>query len=135
MSSNGNPDISLGGSTKLSRLDNLGFAGVVCDGRLRDFDELAEFDAAVWCTGETVRGGGNLIQPYVSDQPVTVDGVTVIPDDIIFADGTGAVVIPADVAGATVELARKIKDGAGRMAEMIKDEDPREVIENGSKEA
>ena len=66
MSSGGNPDISLGGSTKLSRVTNHGLAGVLCDGRLRDFDELKDFPGAFYCSGEAVRGGGNLIQPYLS---------------------------------------------------------------------
>ncbi len=42
MASNGYTETSLGGGTKLSRLANAGLAGVLTDGRLRDFDELAE---------------------------------------------------------------------------------------------
>ena len=36
MSSGGHPDVSLGGSTKLSRITNHGLAGVLCDGKLGD---------------------------------------------------------------------------------------------------
>lgn len=42
MTSNGHTDTSLAGGTKLSRLTNVGLAGVLTDGRLRDFDELAQ---------------------------------------------------------------------------------------------
>ena len=136
MSSGGNDDLSLGGSTKLSRIANLEMAGVLCDGRLRDFDELAEAPGAFYCTGEAVRGGGNLIQPYVSDQPISVGGVTVVPDDIIFADATGAVVIPrGDDVDAVLALAHKIKNMAEQVAREIVTEDPQAVIAAGSKEA
>jgi regulator of RNase E activity RraA len=55
LSSSGHPGVSVGGGTKLSRLHNLGFAGIMTDGRLRDFSELAGYDFATWCAGESVR--------------------------------------------------------------------------------
>lgn len=42
MSSGGYPDASHGGATKLSRVANNRLAGIVADGRLRDFGELAD---------------------------------------------------------------------------------------------
>lgn len=135
MSSSGHHDISLGGSTKLSRVANHGLAGVLCDGRLRDFEELAESSAAFYCSGEAIRGGGNLIQPFLSDVPVEVSGVTVVPGDFIFADATGAAVIPSEMVNDTLELAQKIKTMASNMAEKIKQEDPAVVLRDGSQEA
>ena len=134
IASGGNDDISLGGSTKLSRVANLKMSGVLCDGRLRDFDELAEAPGAFYCTGETTRGGGNVIQPYAYDVPVSVQGVTVVPDDYIFADSTGAAVIPPGAVGDILTLASSIKNMAAAVAESIKDEDPDEVLRLGSKE-
>ncbi|MGI9615349.1 MAG: RraA family protein [Acidimicrobiales bacterium] len=135
MSSAGHPDISLGGSTKLSRVTNHGLAGVLCDGRLRDFDELAETPGAFYCRGEAIRAGGNVIQPYVTDVPIAVGEVTIVPGDVIFADATGAAVIPSAEVTATLELAHKIKTMAGQMAEMIQHENPAQVLRDGSKEA
>jgi regulator of RNase E activity RraA len=51
-SSGGYPDASHGGGTKMSRLHNHGVAGVLTDGRLRDFEELARYRFATWCRGE-----------------------------------------------------------------------------------
>jgi len=39
MASNGYTHTSLGGGTKLSRLENLGMAGILADGMLRDYEE------------------------------------------------------------------------------------------------
>ena len=135
MSSAGHHDLSLGGSTKLSRVANQSMAGVLCDGRLRDFEELAESPAAFYCTGEAIRGGGNVIQPYVSDVPVEVGGVTVVPGDFIFADSTGAAVIPAADVEAVLEMAMMIKNMAADVAEKIRGEDPEVVLREGSQEA
>lgn len=135
MSSGGHPDISLGGSTKLSRVANQGLAGVLCDGRLRDFDELAAAPGAFYCHGEAIRGGSNLIQPFVTDVPVGVGGVTIVPGDVIFADATGAAVIPAGEVNQVLELAHQIKAMATQMQSIIRDEDPTQVLRDGSKEA
>ena len=43
LSSGGYPDASHGGGTKLSRLQNTGAAGVLADGRLRDFEQLGDY--------------------------------------------------------------------------------------------
>ena len=75
-----------------------------------------------------------MIQPYAYDVPVSVQGVTVVPDDYIFADSTGAAVIPPGAARDILTLASSIKNMAAAVAESIKDEDPDEVLRLGSKE-
>lgn len=54
---------SVGGGTKLSKLHNTGVAGLITDARLRDFQELAEYDPAFYCAGETVRAGTAELMP------------------------------------------------------------------------
>ena len=44
LASNGYTDVSMGGGTKLSRLQEHGCAGILTDGRLRDFDKLAQYN-------------------------------------------------------------------------------------------
>src|SRR6188768_1970511 len=51
LASNGYVDVSMGGGTKLMRLQRHGLSGVLTDGRLRDFDELAAYDFAAYCAG------------------------------------------------------------------------------------
>lgn len=134
MASNGHPGISLGGSTKLSRVRNLGMSGVVCDGLLRDFDELAAYPFSSYCTGEAIRGGGNEIQPFLADVPVSIAGVTVVPGDWVFADPTGVAIIPAGREGEVLSMAHQIKQMAQGMLEVIATEDPASVMKSGSKE-
>jgi regulator of RNase E activity RraA len=134
MASNGYAHASLGGGTKLSRLRNHKMAGILCDGRLRDYEELNTYDFAVYCKGETVRAGGNEIQPYLTNVPVCVDGITVVPGDYVFAQGSTAVIIPAGSAEAILKKSRGIMEKMDRVKESLMNEDPQTVLSQGSSE-
>jgi regulator of RNase E activity RraA len=95
LSSGGYTDAAHGGGTKLSRLVHTRAAGVLADGRLRDFDELREYAFATWCRGETTRWGGDTVMPFAANVAVEVGGVSVTPGDYVYADASGAVVIPS----------------------------------------
>lgn len=127
LAGNGHPDTSLGGGTKLSRLANHDMAGVLADGRLRDFHELAEYGFATWCRGEATRWGGDIVTPYEADRPVVVDGVGIFPGDYIFADRSGAVAIPRAQVTDVVAEARRIVAADAGFIESIRTEDPSEL--------
>lgn len=110
VSSWGRPDQPVAGGKKLSRLANLGLAGLVADARLRDFAEVVDLGLGAWCRGETVRQGGDAIMPFAADVPVVVGGVTVLPGDQVYADDSGAVVIPAGDLREILEEAARIEE-------------------------
>ncbi|MEO3385102.1 hypothetical protein [Mesorhizobium sp. CAU 1741] len=93
--SSGHTAVSVGGGTKLSRLANMGLAGMITDGRLRDFDELAGYDPVFYCSGTTIRAGTGDLMPVAVNEPVNLAGASVVPGDYVFADGAGAVIVPA----------------------------------------
>jgi 4-hydroxy-4-methyl-2-oxoglutarate aldolase len=97
----------MGGGTKLARLHYQGLAGVLTDGRLRDFAELRGYDFAAYCAGEATHWGGDLVTPYQANVPVVLSRVGVLPGSYVFADDSGTAVIPA----AEVE---QVLDGAPR---------------------
>jgi regulator of RNase E activity RraA len=125
LSSGGYPDASHAGGTKLSRVQNHGLAGVVSDGRLRDFDQLAGYDFATWCRGEATRWGGDIVMPYAAGQPVVLGGVCVMPGDYIYVDASGGVVIPAKHIAHVLAEARRIEAEDATSAEHIRAEQPR----------
>lgn len=106
----GHPDQPIAGGKKLSRLANLGMAGVVSDARLRDFDEVVDLGIAAWVAGETVRQAGDAMMPWEANVPVVVGGVAVFPGDWVYADRAGAVVIPADDLREVLEEAERIEE-------------------------
>jgi len=84
LASNGYTDTSLAGGTKLLRLHQRGCAGVLTDRRLRDFDELARYEFAAYCSGEATRWGGDSVTPFQANVPVVLNRVAspVYPDTI-----------------------------------------------------
>ncbi|MGD9571508.1 MAG: RraA family protein [Thermoleophilia bacterium] len=125
VSSWGHPDQPVAGGKKLSRLRNLGLAGLVADARLRDFAEVVDLGIGAWCRGETVRQGGHEIMPWAAGVPVAVGGVTVIPGDWVYADASGAVVIPAGDLRAVLEEAAAIEERDAAAVERMCEADAR----------
>jgi regulator of RNase E activity RraA len=108
-SSGGYPDASHGGGTKLSRLQNTGAAGVLADGRLRDFDQLRDYGFVTWCRGQATRWGGDTVMPFAANVAVEIGGVCVIPGDYVYADGSGALVIPRASLQRVIDEALKVE--------------------------
>jgi regulator of RNase E activity RraA len=94
LASNGHQGVSVGGGTKLGRIHHYGLDGVLTDGRLRDFAELQTYEFAAYCSGEALEAGGSVITPHQANVPVVLQGVGIMPGDYIFADGSGAAIIP-----------------------------------------
>jgi 4-hydroxy-4-methyl-2-oxoglutarate aldolase len=124
LSSNGHPQVSLAGGTKLSRVHNHRMAGILADGRLRDFDELAAYDFVAYCTGEATRWGGDILTPFQSNVPVVLSGVGIRPGDHVFADASGAVVIPSGQVEDVLAEARLVEQEDADAIERIGVEDP-----------
>jgi 4-hydroxy-4-methyl-2-oxoglutarate aldolase len=125
LASNGYTDTSMGGGTKLSRLQEEGCAGVLTDGRLRDFDELAGYAFAAYCSGQATKWGGGEVTPFQANVPVVVSGVGVKPGDYVFADSSGAVVIPGPQVAEVVAGARAVEGEDARSREQIEHEEIR----------
>jgi len=125
LASNGYTDVSMGGGTKLMRLQEHGCAGVLTDGRLRDFDELARYEFAAYCSGEATRYGGDQVTPALANIPVVVDRVGVMPGQYVFADTSGVVVIPDGQIDEVLDGARRVEaEDAGYREEIAHERDP-----------
>jgi 4-hydroxy-4-methyl-2-oxoglutarate aldolase len=125
LASNGYTDVSMGGGTKLSRLQEHGCAGVLTDGRLRDFDELAGYDFAAYCSGEATHWGGDQVTPFQANVPVVLSGVGVVPGQYVFADSSGAVLIPNGQIEEVIEGARSVEADDAHYRDQIAGEELR----------
>lgn len=132
VSSTHRPAVTLAGGTKLSRLDRWGLAGAVLDGRVRDFEELAELSAGVWCRGEGLRWGGDRRMAVDVDVPVAVGEVTVAPGDLVYADQAGGVVLPRGSADELLDEAVKIEREDEDYKKQVLDEDREAILEGRS---
>lgn len=108
LSNGGYPDVSHGGGVKLSRVADHHLAGVLADGRLRDFDELRSYGFATWCRGEAVRWGGDAVMPQAANIAVEIGGVCITPGDYVYVDSSGGVVIPAKSLRRVFDMAHQV---------------------------
>ncbi|MEU4431540.1 RraA family protein [Nocardia rhamnosiphila] len=106
----------------MGRVEHHQLAGVLADGRLRDFEQLRGYDFATWCRGEATRWGGDTVMPYGADIAVEIAGVAVIPGDLVYADAAGAVVIPADSLSRVLDEAEAVEREDAEAALQIQDE-------------
>lgn len=98
-----------------------GAVGCICDSNIRDCTRIREMGFSVYYSGIRAldsKGRGR-VQAY--DVPITCGEVLVRPQDIIFADFDGVVVIPGAIAGKVFELAtlkstkeKEVRDGLKR---------------------
>ena len=134
LDSGGQPHVSVGGGTKLSRLQNRKLAGLLTDGRLRDFGELERYEPVFYCSGETVKAGTADLMPIAVNVPVVVGGATVLPGDFVYADAAAAVIIPSGLVDDAFPLAAEIELEDAGFLTSIRAEDPDEIRVRGSRE-
>jgi len=82
-----------------------GAAGVVTDGGLRDYDEVARIGLPVFSQGPHPSVLGRRHVPWETDATIACGGATVQPGDVIVGDGDGVVVIPPRLVEDVVDAA------------------------------
>jgi regulator of RNase E activity RraA len=85
-----------------------GYAGAVIDGGVRDVAYLRKIEFPVFATGIVPSTSVHHYRFAGSQIPVTCDGVTVNPGDIVAADSDGVVVVPAAKAQEVLKLAQQL---------------------------
>lgn len=103
------PCEAVAGGKKLAALEELGAAGIIAWGAIRDRAEAASYRAGVWALGETPRASGDLLQVVEVGGIVTFGGVTVTPGDWVYVDEAGLIAVPWDERHDIVAAARQIE--------------------------
>jgi len=101
----GGANVSTWGGTASFAAKKKGVAGLLADAGVRDMEEIVEFEFPVFARHMTPLTGRTRIKVETIGEPIVVDGVTVEPGDLIVADGTGVVVLPAAQAAEIIEIA------------------------------
>lgn len=104
-----------GGMASLAAKEK-GIVGLVVDGGVRDLEEIESFGFPVFARHLVPTTGRTRLKVEAIDVPVEIDGVSVSPGDVIVADGTGIVCVPAAIAADVAELAEACA-GDDRQAE------------------
>lgn len=97
----GRTDCSVWGGQRTLAARQRGAVGTVVDGAYRDVEEHAAFGYPVWGRSRAVAGSAGFSNPVASQVEVTLSGIGVSPGDLVLADGSGVIVVPA---GRVVEV-------------------------------
>jgi regulator of RNase E activity RraA len=84
-----------------------GVAGTVVDGCCRDVDDIRALGYPVWSAATYMKSGKNRVRLLATQRPVTVGATAVDPGDLVVADGSGVVVVPAGLVDDVVAGVRR----------------------------
>jgi 3-hexulose-6-phosphate synthase/6-phospho-3-hexuloisomerase len=89
-----------------------GVVGAVVDGGIRDIDETRDLGFPIFSKSVVPRSThtpySGRMEPIEVNVPIQCAGVVVNPGDLILGDEIGVVVIPLEIAAATLEKARDL---------------------------
>jgi 4-hydroxy-4-methyl-2-oxoglutarate aldolase len=106
------PDVDVGsiGSNNIMSWKLRGCVGVVTSATARDTDEIITQRMPLYYKqpGRGIRPGRNEVESV--NRPIVCGGVTVMPGDVIVADGDGVIVVPRAHAEAVARYAQRILD-------------------------
>jgi regulator of RNase E activity RraA len=109
-------DVGSIGSNNIMSWKLKGCVGVVTSATARDTDEIITEKVPLYFRkpGRGIRPGRNEIESV--NRPIVCGGATVMPGDVIVADGDGVIVVPRSRAEEVAKYAKKIldEDKAGR---------------------
>lgn len=101
-----------------------GVAAVIVDGACRDLDEGVEFGLPVYARAAVPVTARGRVAEHSFNTPITVAGVAVAPGDLVLADGSGVVFVPAAKAETVIAAAEDIYAREQLMAAAIERGDP-----------
>lgn len=110
------------GDILVGRMKKRGVAGIVTDGAMRDGEGVKRVGLSIWCAGAVAPASITSLAFVGWQEPIGCGDTAVFPNDIIVADGDGAVVIPhamlAEVTMAAIEqeqleawIVKQVEDG------------------------
>lgn len=105
----GSEDVGSVGSNNSMLWTKKGAVGIVSNGGIRDTDEVIKQQIPVYLIierrGRGIRPGRNELESV--NKPVVIGGVTIIPGDVVVADGDGVIVVPRKHAVAVAKAAHE----------------------------
>jgi 4-hydroxy-4-methyl-2-oxoglutarate aldolase len=104
-------DVGSIGSNNIMNWKLHGAVGVITSNTCRDTDEIITQKVPLYLkqVGRGIRPGRNEVESV--NRPIVLGGVTVMPGDVVVADGDGVIVVPRTVALEVARYAHKVIDG------------------------
>ncbi len=106
---NGRSDCTVWGDILTQVAIQKEIAGTVVYGAIRDVGLIRTTQYPVFSTAVYMRSGKNRVHKTQEQCPLTINGVTINPGDIIFADDNGVLVIPQHLINEIINKANTIQ--------------------------
>nr|WP_035918507.1 RraA family protein [Legionella fairfieldensis] len=97
-----------------------GIAGTVVHGAVRDVDCIRAANYPLFCTSTYMRSGKNRVYKSSEQHPLVINGVTINPGDIVFADDNGVLIIPHFLLDEIINKAERIKHTEKKIIAAVK---------------
>jgi regulator of RNase E activity RraA len=97
-----------------------GVKGYVVDGGTRDTNYLRQIGFPVFCRYQTPADIVGRWAPTAVQCPVRIGDVTVRPDDVIFGDVDGVIVVPFEIAQRVVDRVEEVVNTENRVRTAIR---------------
>jgi regulator of RNase E activity RraA len=98
-------DVGIFGDILCARMKKRNVAALVTDGALRDVAGVLGTGLPVWCQGAAAPPSVAGLTFVNWQEPIGCGGVAVFPNDVVVADGDGAVLVPAALADEVAAIA------------------------------
>lgn len=96
-------------------------AGTVVHGAIRDVECIAKSKYPVYCTATSMRSGKNRVYKSGEQCPLLIEGITIHPGDIVFADDNGVLIIPSRLLNEIVTRATRINETEKKILAAVKE--------------
>lgn len=108
MANGGRLDVSCWGGILSLGCAQRGVVGVIADGACRDVEEAHDLGLPVFARGISPRTARGRLRQRASGVPVQIDDVTVTDGDLVIADDSGVVFVPAGSADEVLAAAEAL---------------------------
>jgi regulator of RNase E activity RraA len=86
-----------------------GIAGTIIDGCCRDIERIQALNYPIFSKSSYMKSGKNRVKLAAKQVPIKIGETIIQPGDIIFADASGALAIPKNIANKIIKTAEKIQ--------------------------
>ncbi|MDM0056621.1 RraA family protein [Variovorax fucosicus] len=131
----GDQSSALMGTIMMTACRQVGIAGVVIDGAVRDSLEIDDMDFPVFSVGTNPNGPTKVASGRIG-HPVSVGGVAVRPGDLVVGDADGVVVVEREKVERLLQAAeKKVEDEAARIDAIKKGDTAAKWLESALRSA
>ncbi len=115
----GRTDCTVWGDIMTTLAHNKRVAGTLIDGVCRDVSKIHDLRYPLFSRGFFMMTGKDRVEIESVNQPVSISGRQVRPQDIVLADDSGVVIVPASKAEQVLSIAQEIEATEQRILQSI----------------